>query len=297
MLVAPELVAAAASDLAGLGSTINEAHAAAAASTTAIAPAAGDQVSAAVAALFSAHSQEFQALSARAREFHAQLVRALIGAAGAYGATEAASAAALAPAAKSDPFGALGKFLTTVVKETIGRPKLLEPVKELDALMPKHKSLFDLIPKIPQDISGARSRAVAQLTAQEQRVQKVLNNGVKLLARNGTAFYTDGQTLVSRVQNATGGLTTSIETGQFFKGARLIGLDEETLRSLHGKELHVFARGEGLAQSYFEKVGNEVYQIDTDIEGRIIRRFQSTAAIFNRWVSMTGGQAPWKLLR
>jgi hypothetical protein len=62
MLVAvPEMFAAAASDLAGIGSTVSAANSAAAASTTAMLPAAADEVSAAIAALFGTFGQEYQA--------------------------------------------------------------------------------------------------------------------------------------------------------------------------------------------------------------------------------------------
>jgi hypothetical protein len=52
-------------------------------------------------------------------------------------------------AGRSDPFGALFRFGATVIKETLGRKTLLNPVQRLDDLTPKHRSLFDLIPKIP----------------------------------------------------------------------------------------------------------------------------------------------------
>ena len=67
--VAPEMLASAASDLAGIRSMISEANAAAAPSTTAVMAAAGDEVSAAIASLFSGHGQQFQALSAQAAAF------------------------------------------------------------------------------------------------------------------------------------------------------------------------------------------------------------------------------------
>jgi len=72
VFTAPEFVHAAASDLASLGSTISEANRAVAGSTTAVAPAALDEVSAAIAALFSSHGTEFHILSAQAEAFHGQ---------------------------------------------------------------------------------------------------------------------------------------------------------------------------------------------------------------------------------
>ena len=60
---------AAATDLATIRSTLNAVNAAAAAHTTALLAAGADEVSAAIVALFSAHGQEYQALSAQAAAF------------------------------------------------------------------------------------------------------------------------------------------------------------------------------------------------------------------------------------
>ncbi|WRO43731.1 PE family protein PE33 [Mycobacterium canetti] len=62
--------------LVGLGSTLGAATAAAAAQTTGIVAAAHDEVSAAIAALFSAHGQAYQAASAQAAAFHTRFIRA-----------------------------------------------------------------------------------------------------------------------------------------------------------------------------------------------------------------------------
>src|ERR1700757_3083899 len=95
VVAVPEFVASAASDLASVGSAVSAANAAVAAPTTAVVAAAGDQVSAAIASLFSGHGQAYQALSARAAAFHAEFVRALNGAGGAYSLTDAANASPL----------------------------------------------------------------------------------------------------------------------------------------------------------------------------------------------------------
>jgi hypothetical protein len=52
-----------------------------------------DEVSAAIASLFSSHGKAFQALSAQAAAFHSRFVQALIAGAGAYAGAEAANAA------------------------------------------------------------------------------------------------------------------------------------------------------------------------------------------------------------
>ena len=95
VLVAPDMVAEAAGNLAGIGSAINGANAAAAASTTQLLPAASDEASGATSALFGGYAQEYQALSAQMALFHDQFVQALTSGAGMYAATEAANASPL----------------------------------------------------------------------------------------------------------------------------------------------------------------------------------------------------------
>lgn len=95
VVVAEESLASAAADVAGVGSSLRAAHAAAAASTTAVVAPAGDEVSAAIASLFSGHAQRFQELGAQAAAIHDRFVAALSGAGGAYAATETAGAASL----------------------------------------------------------------------------------------------------------------------------------------------------------------------------------------------------------
>ena len=84
VVAVPEFVASAASDLSNIGSGLSAANAAAVVPTTAVVAAAGDEVSAAVASLFSGHAKDFQALGARAAAFHGEFVRALSGAGGAF---------------------------------------------------------------------------------------------------------------------------------------------------------------------------------------------------------------------
>ena len=56
VIAAPEMMAAAATDLAGIGSDLSAAHTAAAAPTVALVPAAADEVSAGIAHLFSTYA-------------------------------------------------------------------------------------------------------------------------------------------------------------------------------------------------------------------------------------------------
>ncbi len=92
VIAAPSLVESAATDLAGIRSSLAEAASTAAFPTTGIASAAQDEVSIAVATLFGNVGQEFQALNASAQMFHAQFVELMNTGAGAYAAAEAANA-------------------------------------------------------------------------------------------------------------------------------------------------------------------------------------------------------------
>ncbi|AKN16426.1 PE family protein [Mycobacterium haemophilum DSM 44634] len=89
VLATPDALVTAASDLAGIGSTLNAANAAAAAPTTGILAAAADQVSTQIAALFSQHAQGYQRLSAQLAAFHEQFVQAMSTSASTYAAAEA----------------------------------------------------------------------------------------------------------------------------------------------------------------------------------------------------------------
>jgi PE family len=73
VFAAPEYVAAAATDLANIGSSISAANSAALTPTSSVLAAAADEVSAAVASLFGAHGQAYQALGAQAARFHQQV--------------------------------------------------------------------------------------------------------------------------------------------------------------------------------------------------------------------------------
>lgn len=108
--VAPEQVQAAAQDLAGIRAQLAESAAGAAGATTAIVPAAADQVSAAISAIFGDVGQEFQSLNAQAQAFHAEFVSLLNAGAGSYASAEIANAepllgSAAMPAAAGLPIG------------------------------------------------------------------------------------------------------------------------------------------------------------------------------------------------
>jgi PE-PPE domain/PE family len=95
VLTQPQAVATAAADVAAIGSTVDEATAAAAGRTTGVVAAAADEVSTAVATLFDTYANEWQGLIARAAVFHRELAQTLAAAGNAYANAEAASLAAL----------------------------------------------------------------------------------------------------------------------------------------------------------------------------------------------------------
>ncbi len=92
--VAPQLVSTAAADAARIGSAINTANTAAAATTQVLA-AAQDEVSTAIAALFGSHGQHYQAISAQVAAYQQRFVLALSQAGSTYAVAEAASATPL----------------------------------------------------------------------------------------------------------------------------------------------------------------------------------------------------------
>jgi hypothetical protein len=95
VIAAPEMLAAAAGDLATIDSSLSVAHTAAAASTVALVPAAADEVSLSTAHLFSRCAEDYQAVARQAAAFHEQLIRTFNASARSYARTEAANASSL----------------------------------------------------------------------------------------------------------------------------------------------------------------------------------------------------------
>ena len=90
----PEMLAAAANELQGIGVAMSAQNAAAATPTTTVLPAAADEVSALTAMQFVAHAQLYQAVSTQAAAIHEMFVATLGNAAMSYAAAEAANAVA-----------------------------------------------------------------------------------------------------------------------------------------------------------------------------------------------------------
>ncbi len=95
VIAAPEMMTAAAADVATIGATLDVANKAAALPTVAVTPAAADEVSASIAQLFSVHAQEYQAAARQAAAFQEQFVENLVRSSGWYAFIEAVSASFL----------------------------------------------------------------------------------------------------------------------------------------------------------------------------------------------------------
>ncbi|MCV7091548.1 PE family protein, partial [Mycobacterium interjectum] len=117
LVAVPDAVATAAENVAGIASSLSAANSAAAVPTTGVLAAAGDEVSTAIASLFTSHAAQYQALSAQAAAFHAQFVQALNAAGGAYASAEAANASPFQTAAQ-DVLGVINAPTNTL----LGRP-------------------------------------------------------------------------------------------------------------------------------------------------------------------------------
>lgn len=90
----PEVMTAAAITLAAMGSAMEAQNAAATAATTAVIPAAADEVSALTAQQFARHGELYQVVSAQAAEIHRLFVTTLQASAASYADTETANAIA-----------------------------------------------------------------------------------------------------------------------------------------------------------------------------------------------------------
>lgn len=78
LIAAPEALAAASADLNGIAETVGKATASAAPSTTEIAAAAADEVSAAIARMFGGYAQSYQSVGAQIALYQKQFQQTLL---------------------------------------------------------------------------------------------------------------------------------------------------------------------------------------------------------------------------
>ncbi|QUR68728.1 PE family protein [Mycobacterium spongiae] len=130
LVAEPQIMAAVAADIEGIGSAISAANATAAAPISGLLAAAGDEVSANIANLFAAYGREYQAAAAQVAAFHGEFQRTLAVAASAYTQAEAAGAAAvqsaLAPVAPALQ-GALAPVLPTAAPAAAPAAAMIPP--------------------------------------------------------------------------------------------------------------------------------------------------------------------------
>ena len=148
---APEYVAAAATDLANIGSTISSANSAAVGPTSGVLAAGADEVSATVAALFDAHAQAYQALSAQAAYFHEQFVQLLN-----VGATQYA----LAEAANASPLQTIEQGVLSVAAAPTG-----QTLTAAQSAIGSAASVGSVASSLPATVAGAAAAPVPAATA------------------------------------------------------------------------------------------------------------------------------------
>jgi PE family/PPE-SVP subfamily C-terminal region len=115
----PAAIAAAATQLEGIGNSFTAESAAAAGPTTAVAPAASDEVSALQAGAFSTYGQLYQTVSAEAQAIHQQFVNLLQSSSNSYQGTETANQAGAAASSLSNASGAASSAAPTTITGSI----------------------------------------------------------------------------------------------------------------------------------------------------------------------------------
>ncbi len=184
VITVPDALAAAAADLTGIGSSIGAANAAAAVPTTGLIAAAEDEVSAAIASLFSGYAKDFQALSAQAATFHSKFVQALTGSGSAYAAAEATNASSVSAADVYTP------IWTAVAEASTGSPPPRTDV--LATLMYELNQTSDMFVGEPLFFNGAAGTSQASPNGQ---------NGGLLIGNGGTGW----NSTVAGVNGGNGG--------------------------------------------------------------------------------------------
>jgi broad specificity phosphatase PhoE len=127
VLIAPDIFEAGIADAAQVGSAVRAGNLAAAIPTMELAAAGADEVSAGVAAMFSAHAQAYQAAAAQAATYYEQFVSTLHAAAVSYADTEATIAwtlenTLLGGGATAAPLAAVGSFVAAGFQTVVYGP-------------------------------------------------------------------------------------------------------------------------------------------------------------------------------
>ncbi|MGO9509267.1 MAG: PE family protein [Mycobacterium sp.] len=223
VVTAPEMVTAAAENLAGIGSTLGEATAAAAAPTTGIATAAADEISLAISQLFGTYGHEFQAISAQASAFHSEFVSLLNGGAAAYLGAELANAQALpaqaaaAVAASESPYQLLIENTNTNLESLLNN-WLANPT-------PFARQIFENQRIYSQEIAAAFNNFVQYFPQNLANLPAAIQTGIQGLVTFPFAAYTQQfittqiaftQSFISHLNNAATGILAGLPT--FYTG-------------------------------------------------------------------------------
>ncbi len=249
VIAAPELIESAAHDLSGIGSTLGEATNFAAAPTTSIAAAGGDEVSVAIAALFGNHGEEFQALTARAAAFHNEFVGLVKSGAGAYLSSEAANAGQMLAGAAAAPAQAISQSVTGLEGE-------LEAFGA--AVVAPYQTLFS-------NTAANLHILGSTISANPNPIlQQVVSNQVGYAEKIGTGFVHTIENLPSELANVPGNIQTGLRALSAVNPGALaqhfinnqIGYGQ-TISTALGSAAHDFTTGlHGLPASFQTAIGD-----------------------------------------
>ena len=202
LITQPQLIAAAATDVAEINSAIGAAKAAAAGPTTGLVAAAQDEVSAVAAALFGGYGKEYQALLKQAAAFHEEFAAALAAAGNAYAQAEAANASAIsavgttasaAPLLKApaDPAGTVTTLVLGASGYPIPQPEYIEGIPKLyiDPFYPSGINVGVNTPEGLYPLTGVMSLTFNQSVSQGLTI---LNNAIQSLATPGNTINVFG---------------------------------------------------------------------------------------------------------
>lgn len=222
VLTQPEVVVTAAADVAAIGTTINEAGAAAAGKTTGVVAAAADEVSAATADVFNAHAQEWQQVLGRATAFHSEFAQALAAAGNAYAGAEAAVLGALA--AGGSPLAATGGTgaLTAMTKAAMTDPPVTFVMDGSGTPIPPATFVADVVSKyVVPNFPPGLVQALAMPAGEYP------DSGIKDLPQN--ISIAEGVTILNNAiqQQLTAGNTVNVLG--YSQGANIASLEMQAL--------------------------------------------------------------------
>ncbi len=244
--LAPEYVEAAAHDLAAIGSSLSEATSAAAAPTTALAPAGADEVSAAIAAMFGDHAQSYQALAARASAFHEQFVSLMNSGAGAYLSTEIANAEQTLQTATA-PAQSLGGVQAELATLAGGAPGLINGFDSFGATVAgPYQTLYTATGANLQSLASAISANPAPL------LHQIISNQAGYAQTIGTGF----QGALQNFPAELAGLPANIQAIQAFSPANAAAV----LQGLVNNQI-------GYAQTISTSLQNAAHDFTTGLQG------------------------------